>query len=234
LTFEKLLPVLWTGLAAVVLLVAWSAHDTGPLASIEELRRHFAGVDTWGGLFSFALLYVAAIHLFVPVTPLMVIGALTFGPFWGFAAVEGASILAAAVGFLFARSVGRGAFQRLVSSRPSSLRLLGCFQESGWMAAGFARMVPVLPSAVVNYAFGATQVPFGRYLLASALGMIPYNGSVVLCADTVHRSLAQGENAWFGLLWTGPLLLVFLGVGWLLRRGCEGKSLGIARAEPRS
>jgi uncharacterized membrane protein YdjX (TVP38/TMEM64 family) len=83
-------------------------------------------------------------------------------------------------------------------------------EEQGFNIVFLARLSPLLPFGVLNYAFGATKISFGRYALATWLGMLP--GTLMYCylgsAAKQLSDLAAGNAA------AGPMqqALFFLGL----------------------
>ena len=76
--------------------------------------------------------------------------------------------------------------------------------SEGWKIVGLARLSPVFPFSLLNYAFGLTRVKFGHYVLASWLGMMPgtllyvYVGSLAQAAAG-ERTRTTGEWVFYGL-----------------------------------
>ncbi len=72
--------------------------------------------------------------------------------------------------------------------------------EEGWKIVGLTRLSPVFPFVLLNYAFGLTKVPFGQYVVASWIGMMP--GTVMyvyigyLAAEAATGSTSSGAVEW--------------------------------------
>ena len=81
----------------------------------------------------------------------------------------------------------------------------------------FMRLLPITPYSFLNYAFGLTGISFGRYFLASLVGIVP---NVLALLWTAHAAgeLAAGRMDWriFALLFAGAGL--FAALAWLPRR----------------
>jgi uncharacterized membrane protein YdjX (TVP38/TMEM64 family) len=81
-----------------------------------------------------------------------------------------------------------------------------------------ARLTPVTPFALENYAFGVTGVRLGAYLAATAVGIVP--GTILnVWIGVIGRTAAQGGAgaASWALLVIGLAAAVILSV-WLTRR----------------
>jgi len=45
--------------------------------------------------------------------------------------------------------------------------------EEGWRMVLLVRISGIVPFGLQNYSFGVTQIPFGPYLLATSVGVLP-------------------------------------------------------------
>ena len=123
---------------------------------------------------AFAALYCSSALVFFPPTAVLSVGAgALWGPAKGVAAVSVSSTLAACVAFVAARSalrpfaarVAGGALERL----ERSVERVGAAR-----AVVLARLTPVLPYELSNYAFGLCEdVPLPTFALCSWAAMLP-------------------------------------------------------------
>ena len=96
-----------------------------------------------------------------------------------------ASTMSAALGFLTARYMAREAIEARLAGTPAA-RLAALLEEHGWIVIPILRTVPIAPFVVVNYGFGLTRIGFWRYLIWSALGMIPSNVALIMGANLFY------------------------------------------------
>lgn len=78
--------------------------------------------------------------------------------------------------FLLSRTVGRRRVDVLVRERLSpqwQQRLQNTGGRQGFWLLILLRLIPAVPYNLINYSFGLTPMPFGAYLLGSAIGIIP-------------------------------------------------------------
>ncbi|NSX06804.1 VTT domain-containing protein [Cupriavidus gilardii] len=158
--------------------------------------------------------YVAAGLVMVPVTLLIVVTVVVFGPVKGALCALGGVVLSAATGYGIGRFVGRDAVRRYGGKRLNALsQQVG---QHGLLAMVVLRLVPVAPFTLVNLVVGASRIRFRDCLLGTLIGMTP---GIVISASLVDRIAAVARNP--NPLTVALLLLVLLiplSVLWLLRR----------------
>jgi uncharacterized membrane protein YdjX (TVP38/TMEM64 family) len=132
-----------------------------------------AFVRQWGLLSIFIdLAIVMALALF-PVIPFVLmagINVVLYGWIGGFTLSLTGSLLGASLGFWLARTLGQAWAQPKVSKLGKWGALL---RGNSFSVVLLSRLIPVLPSAAVNYAAGLSLMTFPSFLLASLLGKIP-------------------------------------------------------------
>ncbi len=162
--------------AAVLLLilgavVAWryAPLDWDRLSHYVDRSRQ---LGVWGPVL-LAAIYVPATVLMVPGSWLSLAGGFAFGMPRAFVAVSAGSVAGACLAFLLSRYLLRGWIERKLSENPRFRELDRAVAEQGFRIVLLTRLSPLLPFGVLNYAFGVTKISFGRYVLASWIGMIP-------------------------------------------------------------
>lgn len=157
----------------------------------------------WGPVL-FISLYVVATVCLVPGSALTLGAGAVFGMAWGTAYVSIASTLGAAAAFLVGRHLARDAVLRRFEGDGRFDAIDRAVGAAGWKIVFLTRLSPVFPFTLLNYAFGLTRVPFGHYLLASWIGMLPgtvlyvYLGSLARAA-TGPRQRTPAEWAVYGV-----------------------------------
>jgi uncharacterized membrane protein YdjX (TVP38/TMEM64 family) len=151
------------------------------------------GIGFWGAVL-FAVAYVPAAVLFVPGSLLTLGAGFAFGIVKGTLVVSAGSTAGAAAAFLVARTVARDWVSRRIAGRPRLAAIERAVAKEDFRLVLLTRLSPVLPFNVLNYAFGLTGARFGKYVLASWIGMLPgtimyvYLGSA---ANSVASLLSQ-------------------------------------------
>ncbi len=164
-------PVTWVSwlLIAVAVVVAVRALpiDRG----IDSLRRLIEGAGVWGPAV-FGLVYVVAVVLFVPASPLTLAGGAAFGLGTGLVTVSIASTTGAACAFLISRYIARRKVAEMLEHRPRLKAIDTAIRRRGWKIVALLRLTPA-PFAISNYVFGVTPVRFLPYVGASWAFMLP-------------------------------------------------------------
>src|SRR5262249_36493820 len=164
----------------------------------------------WGHLL-FIGLYVAATALFLPGWPLTLGAGAVFGLVKGTITVSIGATLGAAVAFLIGRYVARDAVASRIGGDPRLRAMDESVARDGWKIVWLARMSPLFPFNVLNYAFGLTRIPLRDYVLASWIGMLP--GTIVY----VYLGSAAADLTALGQLQQrrGPAELALYAIGLL-------------------
>ena len=115
--------------------------------------------------------YVVAGVLMVPVTLLIGVTGIVFGPIAGALYAIAGTVLSAAVTYGIGRGVGKSALRRLLGPRIE--RWNRQIARGGVIAMIVMRILPVAPFSVVNLIAGALQVGFRNYLIGTLVGMAP-------------------------------------------------------------
>jgi uncharacterized membrane protein YdjX (TVP38/TMEM64 family) len=126
----------------------------------------------WGPVV-LAAAYVPASVLFVPGSLLSLGAGFAFGVVTGSVAVSLGSITGAATAFWAGRTLARGLIEEKVAGSPRFRALDRAVAERGFWIVLLTRLSPVLPFALLNYAFALTRVRFRDYFFASWIGMVP-------------------------------------------------------------
>ncbi len=176
---------------------------------IEDMKSWLDGFG-WLGLVIFAVIYVAAAVLFVPGLAITIAAGALFGLGWGTAVVSVASTTAAALAFLIARYLARGAIEAKAAANPRFGAIDRAIGQGGWKIIALLRLVPLFPFSLGNYFFGLTAIRFWPYVLASWVAMLPGTFMYVYFGHVAAQGLsaASGEESSIG---AGKLALWVVG-----------------------
>ena len=158
--------------------------------------------------------FVAGGLALFPVTVLIVVTVVVFGPLYGGAIALAGTVLSTAAGYTVGRMLGRNAVQRFGGRRLN--RLSQQVSQHGLLAMVVLRLVPVAPLTLVNLVVGASRIRLRDCLLGTAIGMTP---GIVISASLVDRIAAVARNpdaGTFALL--GLVLVIPAALWWVLRR----------------
>ncbi len=173
----------------------------GALTLFLLYREHLPGAAAWlqerglAGALLVAAVYAVATVLMVPGSAITLGVGLVYGPWWGMLLVSPASVLGATLAFL----LGRGLLRRRLEERLAGNRRFAALDRAiaarGPSILLLARLSPVLPFVLLNYAFGLTRIQLRHYVLASWLGMLPGTFLYVYLGSTLGDVAALAEGA---------------------------------------
>ena len=203
----------WARLGALVavLLAVFVVEQLRGWDDVRLLREQVDAAGPWG-VAVFVAGYAALCLLPAPKALLTALGGVLFGLWLGALLSWIAALTGAAVAFGLGRVLGRDAVDRLTRGRLERADEL--LAHHGFGAVLAARLTPVLPFTVINYAAGLTGVQWRHYVLGSALGMVP--GSLAYAALG-----AWGADPW-GIFAGVAVLVVLVALGGLLGRRLLG------------
>jgi uncharacterized membrane protein YdjX (TVP38/TMEM64 family) len=134
--------------------------------------------------------YVLCTVLLVPGIPLTLAVVVAYG-WWALLICLSRGPTAALISFLISRYLARDRVERFIDRHPTFKAVDAVARDEGFKAILLARLTPVTPFVVENYAFGITGVRLGSFLPAIAIRIIP--GTVQnVWIGVIGRTAAQG------------------------------------------
>lgn len=193
------------------LLIAAAFIFGDPKAWLNTAITEVEKLGPWGPVV-FIACYILATVLMVPGSALTLAAGTLFGVVYGTGIVSLASTAGAAAAFLVGRFLTRDTIAAKTASNASFAALDRAMGKEGWKIVALARLSPVFPFTLLNYAFGLTRVNFLHYVLASWAGMLPGTLLYVYLGSLARAGVKGGEKT--PLEWTlyGIGLLATLGV----------------------
>ncbi|HEU4965640.1 MAG TPA: VTT domain-containing protein [Bacilli bacterium] len=130
-----------------------------------------------GGVLAVVIsMLLVAICVFFPVVPfILLVGilAVVFGTVPAAAITLGGVLIGTNVMFLMARYGFRDWAQRTLDRYPKAKEYEGFFEKNAFLSVFGVRVVPVVPTQVVNILTGISKVPWVIFFTATLLGSIP-------------------------------------------------------------
>lgn len=180
----------------------------------EAVRQWVAGVGIAAPV-AFIALYCIAPCLLLPASPLTLAAGLLFGPIPGLVYTMVGATGGATLAFLISRYLAAPRVRRMVAGTALE-RLDRKVEAEGWKVVAFARLVPVFPFFLLNYAFGLTRVRFSHYVVTTFFCIFPSTLAFILFSSSLF-DLLQGRVT--ASLVGGFLLLGLVGgIPFLVRR----------------
>jgi len=209
--------VLGLGLLAffVGLAAAWRWTAVGDWLSPQAIAAVLTTMSEtgWGPPVAIAA-FVAAAVVAVPVTLLILVSAIVFGPLLGASIALAGSIASALSGYGIGRYLGRPAVERMTGG---GLERLGKrLARYGILTVVTVRVVPVAPFAVINLFAGASHLRLRDFMIGTAIGMTPAIIAMSIFAEGLLSLISKADLRAIALVLVGGLALA--GIAWYGRR----------------
>ncbi|MFP4136759.1 MAG: TVP38/TMEM64 family protein [Halomonas sp.] len=209
--------LLFVALSVLVALgLGWQWLALEEVLTVEALMALVRGSVAWRDA-SWAVLVVMAVYasaslVMFPLSLLVALTGLLFGPWWGFAYALAGTLAASTLTWWVGRRLGREALLRHGGHR---LRGLARYLAGrGIRTMTLVNLLPLAPFTLTNLMAGAFRLRFRDYLIGSTLGIVPGLAGVTLLGSQLGELAtadSRGELAWaFGGVLGGVLLLAGL------------------------
>lgn len=194
-------------IAMVTLAVAWKWSPLSALLDINILVNGLQRMGQSSGMLVAVAAFCLAVTLAVPVTLLVLVTLVAFGPWMGFVCAMSGALLSAGLSYGLGRLLGREAVRVFAGARANLLsKQLG---NRGLLAVAVLRLVPIAPFAIVNMVAGASQIRLRDMLLGTLLGMMPSMLAMMVFADQIVLALSRpSASSWLLLVLTVVLFVL--------------------------
>jgi uncharacterized membrane protein YdjX (TVP38/TMEM64 family) len=154
----------------------------------EKLGLLLATAGFWAPV-AYVVIYAAGVCLFIPGTPLTVLGAAIFG-YSGFFYVWVGAVIGSSVAFFIGRYLGRDFAASLIGDKLKKYD--DAVGRNGFATVLYLRLV-YFPFTAMNFGMGLTKVRFADYFAGTALGIIPGVFIFIFFVGTVKEVWASGR-----------------------------------------
>ncbi|MFL2479472.1 MAG: TVP38/TMEM64 family protein [Verrucomicrobiales bacterium] len=183
---------------------------------IQTIPKLIQWIESLGiiGMSLFVLVYILACIFLIPGSPLTVGAGAVFGFWTGLILVSVGSTLGAVAAFLISRYLARGFIEKKIDKSHKFSAMDMAIKREGWKIIFLARLSPIIPFFLLNYALGLTKIRLRTYIISSWAGMIPgtvlytYIGSLGKTILTTENSLADWVILGAGLIATVSVTLI--------------------------
>lgn len=209
---------------ALLLAILWRWSPLGQWLDKDSLLSAVTAVRDYPGTIPIVLLaYVIGSCLMVPVTLLILVTVMGFGPYLGFALAWVGSLLGGLAGYLVGRWIGRDVVRSLAGEHLN--RLSRKLARKGCLTVAILRTLPVAPFMVVNMVAGASHISLPSFISGTALGMAPGILVIAILQKGVYRALEHPDGASLALAVMALIIyaVVFLVAKGLLSRWDKGE-----------
>lgn len=159
---------------AVWLRPSWLAAAWGVLNadSIAAIAAYVRGYGVWAPAISLLLMVLQSVIAPLPGSLIAATNGVVFGIWWGTLLSWSGGLLGATISFWLARRFGHALVARWVGhGRLERIDQIGA--EHGFWVVLIARLTPIVSFDLISYLAGLSSIGFGRFMLATAVGMLP-------------------------------------------------------------
>jgi uncharacterized membrane protein YdjX (TVP38/TMEM64 family) len=208
--------IVWFLLLAVLLLAVAIGWIALPVHQWVEAFDAWIGALGGSGIALFALVYIIAVVLLAPAELLSIAAGFLFGA-WGFPIVVVAATIGAALAFLVSRYAVRARLRRWLRRKPKYAAIDRAVAEEGWQIVALLRLNPLVPFNLQNYFFGATEVGFLPYVVATFFGIMP-GAAFYVYLGTLGRAAGSGGGGTRWIVLGAGLALTAAALFLIIRR----------------
>jgi phospholipase D1/2 len=184
-------------------------------------------VHPWAPIAIMLIFVVAGLVLF-PLSVLIVVMAIVYGPVLGPIYTLMGAALSAAVTFWIGRKLGRETVRKLAGGR---LNLLSrALAKSGILPVVVARLLPVAPYSIVNMVAGASHIGWRNFLLGTVIGLAPGVVTTSVFIDRTIAAIREPSSGTFALLVL--IIAAIVALAWVLQRIVVGARARAAASQP--
>ena len=148
------------------------------------------------GYLGFTLIYIVSTVMMLPGSPLTFAAGALFGFWKGLILVSLSSTLGATCAFMVSRYLIRKSVEKRVLENKKFQSIDNEINEQGWKIVILARLSPIIPFFLLNYALGITKIRFIHFIFASWVGMIP-GTTVYVLMGTMGGAFINGKKSSF-------------------------------------
>jgi len=169
------------------------------------------------GYLGFILIYIVSTVMMLPGSPLTFTAGALFGFWKGLIFVSIGSTLGASCAFMVSRYLIRKSIEKRVLKNKKFQSIDNEIDEQGWKIVILARLSPIIPFFLLNYALGITKIRFIHFIFASWVGMIP-GTTVYVLMGTMGGAFINGKKSSFEWLLLGMGLIATIMVTLLISK----------------
>jgi phosphatidylserine/phosphatidylglycerophosphate/cardiolipin synthase-like enzyme/uncharacterized membrane protein YdjX (TVP38/TMEM64 family) len=185
--------------AVAALAAAWHWSPLRKWVNVETLTGLAADFAQFPAAPLFALGgFVAGGLVAFPLTVLIMVCILIFGPWMGFIYSLLGALLSASTTYAIGHFAGRDVVRRLAGKKLTELNRR--LARRGLVTMILVRLLPVAPFSIVNLVAGASRIRFRDFVIGSAIGLLPGLVGISLFADRLAATIQKPDIPTFAML----------------------------------
>ncbi|MFI8750647.1 TVP38/TMEM64 family protein [Vreelandella lionensis] len=205
-------------IALVILGVMWRYLQQQGLLTQAHLKELTTTISQWQQapwMFAAVIaVYISSLLVMFPLSLLVVLTGLLFGPVWGLAYATLGTLGSSVVSYWVGHWLGRDALMRYGGRHLRGLS--GYLSKRGIRTMTVINLLPLAPFTLTNMLAGAFHLNFRDYMIGSTLGIVPGLAAVILLGSQLGALFTAASRQELALAVAG--LLAGVGLLWLLKR----------------
>ncbi|RUR32075.1 TVP38/TMEM64 family protein [Vreelandella andesensis] len=211
-------------IALVILGIMWRWLQQQGLLTQANLSELASTIGQWKQapwMFAAVIgIYTGSLLVMFPLSLLVVLTGLLFGPFWGLAYATLGTLSSSVVSYWVGHWMGRDALMHYGGRHLRGLS--GYLSKRGIRTMTIINLLPLAPFTLTNMLAGAFHLKFRDYMIGSTLGIVPGLAAVILLGSQLGALFSAASRQ----EWVLAMLGLSAGVGllWLLKRIATSRS----------
>jgi len=195
--FLKVITIIALGLSILVLFILLLVPDSPVQQWTLGFMTWISEIPTFWGCVLITLIYAVSLIFCFPGTPINLAAGFLFGPVLGSIATVVGCDLGAIFSFIIGRTLTREWAETKMKSNKTYSQIDIAVSKNGLLIIFLLRLSPVIPFGICNYIFGATNITFSKYWLATTAGLIPctvaytYFGSLMRSLTDIYADKSK-------------------------------------------
>lgn len=166
-----------------------------PVATwLRHFQTYVRGLGALGYVV-YIVVYAACVVAFVPASILTLGAGAIFGFVGGTIVVVIGATIGATMSFLLARTFMRKRIEAMTATNAKFRALDRAIAAEGMKIVFLVRLAVVFPFTYINYAFGLTAIPLGRYVLATFVGILPATAAFVFVSSAATNAATTSTSS---------------------------------------
>ncbi len=188
---------MWKRIVAALLVIAAiiTLFHFLPIATwLRHFQTYVRGLGAFGYVV-YIVVYAVCVVAFVPASILTLGAGAIFGFVGGTIVVVIGATIGATLAFLLARTMMRKRIEAMTAKNAKFRALDRAIASEGMKIVFLVRLAVVFPFTYINYAFGLTAIPLGRYVLATFVGILPATAAFVFASSAATSAATTSTSS---------------------------------------
>ncbi len=206
---KKIILLILFSVAIYFFLHSSSLSSVLKIKDVSMLANYLQGLGWYGVFISFMLIMVQTYFPFIPFVVLAGANTIVFGYWHGFLLSYLFAVLGAIISFYFNRYFFREWAEKRITKYQGVEVWEQKISEKGFIYILLARLIPILPSGVVNLLAALTKISGISFMMATVIGKFP----MVWLESTLGYDLINFHKEHKSLFFLSLLFLILIYIG---------------------